>query len=147
MMEFRDQDLRAALNRALRIVGISAVVGTPVIWGAWGWPSAVFFLVGGVIAATGILEWRQIMSAVLARLGPANELGDAMGASSAAGTRPKPVGPVVFWFFLRLVLAGALLYVSLKSLDGRISALIAGLALAMLALLIEAIRLLRTWSL
>ncbi|HEY4045854.1 MAG TPA: hypothetical protein VGM27_03215 [Acidobacteriaceae bacterium] len=147
MTEFRDQDLRAALNRALRIVGISALIGTPVIWGAWGWPSAVFFLVGGAIAATGILEWRQIMSAVLARLGPVNASGDATGASSAAGTQPKPVGPVVFWFFLRLALAGALLYVSLKSLDGRISALIAGLALAMLALLIEAIRLLRTWSL
>jgi hypothetical protein len=141
MTEFRDEDLRAALNRALVIVGISALVGTPILWGAWGWPSAVFFLVGGTIAATGILEWRQIMSAVLSRLGPASALGNA------AGARPQPVGPVIFWFFVRLAAAGALLYVSLKSLDGRISALIAGLALAMLALLIEAIRLLRTWSL
>jgi hypothetical protein len=147
MTQFRDEDLRAALNRALVIVGISALLGTPVIWGAWGWPSAVFFLVGGVIAATGILEWRQIMSAVLTRLSPGSALGDAMAAGSTEGARPQPVGPVVFWFFVRLAAAGALLYVSLKNLDGRISALIAGLALAMFALLIEAIRLLRTWSL
>jgi hypothetical protein len=147
MTDFRDEDLRGSLNRALLIVGISALIGTPIIWGAWGWPSAVFFLIGGAIAATGILEWRQIMSAVLTRLRPGSALGDGIGAGSTAATRPRPVGPVIFWFFLRLGVAGALLYVSLKSLDGRISALIAGLALAMLALLIEAVRLLRTWSL
>ena len=131
-MEFSDQDLRIALNRALRNVGVAAVAGIPLIWLAWGWRSMLLFMVGGAIAATGILEWRQIMSAVLTRLG--------------TGEKPCPIGPVLFWFFVRIAAAAALLYVSLKSLDGRISALIAGLALAMLALLIEAIRLLRFWS-
>jgi hypothetical protein len=146
MTEFRDQDLRAALNRAIGIVGIGTLVGTPILWAAWGWQSAVLFLVGAGIAATGILEWRQIMSAVLVRLGSADSSGDNP-AAAATGSKPRPVGSVVFWFFLRLGVAAALLYVSLKSLDGRIPALIAGLSLAMLALLIEAIRLLRTWSL
>ena len=131
-MEFSDRDLRIALNRALRSVGIAALAGIPLIWLAWGWRSMLLFMVGGAIAATGILEWRQIMSAVVSRLD--------------AGGTPRPIGPVLFWFFLRIAAAAALLYVSLKSLDGKVSALIAGLALAMLALLIEAIRLLRSWS-
>ena len=99
-MEFSDQDLRAVLNRALRIVAIAILVGIPLIWIAWGWRSMVLFLVGGAIAATGILEWRQLMSAVLARL-------DLPGAENAA--KPKPLGPVLFWFFLRLAVAAGVL--------------------------------------
>jgi hypothetical protein len=136
-MEFTDQDLRAVLNRALRIVVIAVLVGTPIIWIAWGWRSMLLFLVGGAIAATGILEWRQLMSAVLVRL-------DFPGAESAA--EPKPFGPVLFWFFLRLGVAAAVLYVSLRSLDGKVFALLLGIALALMALLIEAIRLFRGWS-
>jgi hypothetical protein len=130
--EFKDADLRAALNRALRTVGIAALVGIPLIWRMWGRPSMLFFLVGAAIAATGIVEWRQLMAAILSRMD--------------SGGTPRPLGLVLFWFFLRMIAAAAVLYVSLKSLDGRISALIAGLALAMLALLIEAIRLLHSWS-
>jgi hypothetical protein len=53
---------------------------------------------------------------------------------------------VLFWFFLRLILAGGLLYVSLKVLNGKVLALVAGLALAILVLLVEAFRLFRSWS-
>ena len=67
-MEFSDQDLRLVMNRALRSVLIAIAVGIPIIWFAWGWRSAVLYLVGGAIAATGILEWRQLMTAVLVRL-------------------------------------------------------------------------------
>jgi hypothetical protein len=134
-MEFGDQDLRDVFNRALRSVVIALLVGIPIIWLAWGWRSMLLFVVGGVIAATGILEWRQLMGAILVRL-------------DAAGTRgaPRPVGPVVFWFFVRLVAAAGLLYVSLRSLDGKVVALILGIALAVAALLIEALRLFRGWS-
>jgi hypothetical protein len=136
-MEFGDQDLRALLNRALRIVVIAVLVGIPVIWIAWGWRSMLLFLVGGAIAATGILEWRQLMSAVLVRLA-------LPGAETAA--KPRPLGPVLFWFFLRLAVAAAVLYVSLRSLDGKVFALLLGIALAVLALFVEAIRLFRGWS-
>ena len=67
-MEFSDQDLRDVLNRALRSVLIAVAIGIPIIWFAWGWRSMLLFVVGGVIAATGILEWRQLMAAVLVRL-------------------------------------------------------------------------------
>jgi hypothetical protein len=134
-MEFSDQDLRTVFNRALRTVLIAGLVGIPMTWFAWGWQSMLLFVVGGVIAATGILEWRQLMGAVLARL-------DQNGGQGTT----RPIGPVVIWFFLRLVFAAALLYVSLKSLNGRAAALLIGLALALLSLFIEALRLFRGWS-
>ena len=134
-MEFGDQDLRLVMNRALRSVLIAIVVGIPIIWFAWGWRSAVLYVVGGAIAATGILEWRQLMAAVLVRL-------DTEGGQST----PRPLGPVLFWFFIRLVAAAGVLYVSLRSLDGKVSALLLGIALALIALFVEAIRLFRGWS-
>jgi hypothetical protein len=141
MMEFSDQDLRLVLNRAFRSVAIAIAVGIPVIWIAWGWRSILMFLVGGAIAATGILEWRQLMTAVLERL-------DLAGGASQGQPRgkPRPLGSVLFWFFIRIVAAAAVLYVSLRSLDGKVAALLIGLALALAALLIEALRLLRGWS-
>jgi hypothetical protein len=134
-MEFGDQDLRLVMNRALRSVLIAIVVGIPIIWFAWGWRSALLYVVGGAIAATGILEWRQLMAAVLVRL----------DTGGTAGT-PRPLGPVLFWFFVRLVAAAGVLYVSLRSLDGKVAALLLGIALALIALFVEAIRLLRGWS-
>ena len=134
-MEFSDQDLRLVMNRALRSVLIAIAVGIPIIWFAWGWRSAVLYLVGGAIAATGILEWRQLMTAVIVRL-------DTGGDTSTA----KPLGPVLFWFFIRLVAAAGVLYVSLRSLDGKVAALLLGIALALIALFVEAIRLFRGWS-
>jgi hypothetical protein len=134
-MEFSDQDLRDVFNRTLRSVLIAMAIGIPIFWFAWGWRSMLLFVVGGVIAATGILEWRQLMAAILVRL-------------DTAGTRgaPRPVGPVLFWFFVRLVAAAGLLYVSLRSLDGNVAALVLGIALAVAALLVEALRLFRGWS-
>jgi hypothetical protein len=137
MMEFSDQDLRLVLNRAMRSVAIAMAIGIPVIWIAWGWRSTVLFLVGGAIAVTGILEWRQLMTAVLQRLD--------LGLGTSQG-KPKPLGVVLFWFFIRIVAAAAVLYVSLRSLDGKVAALLIGLALALAALLIEVLRLLRSWS-
>lgn len=137
MMEFSDQDLRLVLNRALRSVAIAIAIGIPVIWIAWGWRSLLLFLVGGAIAATGILEWRQLMTAVVERLD--------LGSGNSQGT-PRPLGGVLFWFFIRIAAAAGLLYVSLRSLDGKVAALLIGLALALVALSIEALRLLRDWS-
>jgi hypothetical protein len=140
-MEFTDQDLRVVLNRALRSVVIAIVVGIPIIWVAWGWQSMVMFLVGGAIAATGILEWRQLMAAVLVRLDVAS-----MEPEGTRSSKPRPLGPVLFWFFIRLVAAAGVLYVSLRSLDGKVAALLLGIALALVALLVEAIRLFRGWT-
>jgi len=140
-MEFTDQDLRVVFNRALRSVVIAIAVGIPIIWVAWGWQSMVMFLVGGAIAATGILEWRQLMAAVLVRLDVAS-----MEPEGTRSSKPRPLGPVLFWFFIRLVAAAGVLYVSLRSLDGKVAALLLGIALALVALFIESIRLFRGWT-
>ena len=134
-MDFSDQDLRAVLNRALRSVVIATLVGIPIIWLAWGWQSMLLFLIGGAIAATGIVEWRQLMAAVLVRL-------DA----PTPDNKPRPFGPTLFWFFVRLAAVAGVLYVSLRSLDGKVAALIVGIVLGLAALFLEAFRLLRGWS-
>jgi hypothetical protein len=131
--DFSEEDLRFTLGRGLRTVGVLTAIGIPIVWLAAGWRSMLLFLVGAVIAGTGIYEWQRLMMAVLSRFNQ--------------GATPRPIGRVLVWFFLRLALAGVLLYVSLRSLEGSVYALCAGLGLAVIALTIEAIRLLRSWSL
>jgi hypothetical protein len=132
-LPFNDQDFKSALARALRLVGILAVVGVPVAWIAASRSSAMLFLVGAVIAGSSIWVWQRLMSAVLDRL--------------AQGGTPRPMGPVLAWFFAHLIFSGCLLYVSLRGSNGSVYALIAGLGLALFALLIESIRLLKAWTL
>jgi hypothetical protein len=130
---FNDQDFKWALRRALRLVGILALVGAPVAWLIAGRSSAVLFLVGAVIAGSSIWVWQRLMSAVLDRL--------------AQGVTPRPMGPVLAWLFGHLIFSGCLLYVSLRGSNGSVYALIAGLGLALFALLIESLRLLKVWTL
>lgn len=163
--KFDERDLRAMLNRALRTVGIASVLGALPVWKIWGWRSLLLFLIGAVIGATGIVEWRHLMSVLLRRLQPAAEepelrapessagLPDAAGTGAPSrengrGATPSTpsMAPAVLLFSLRFVIAAAVLYVSLKSLEGRAAALILGLALALAALFLEAIRLLRAWT-
>ena len=129
-IDLTDDDVRRSLRRALWLTGALALVATPVIWVGLGWRSWVLFMVGAVISGTGIYEWLQLMAAMISRM------------DVAEGVVHKPLGPVMAWFFLRMALAVGLLYVSLKSLDGSIYALLGGLALSLIALMIEAIRLL-----
>ncbi len=132
--ELTDDDVHRSLRRALWLTGALALVATPVIWVGLGWQSWLLFAVGAAISGTGIYEWLQLMAALVARM----EVGEGHAAA-------KPLGPVMAWFFLRMGLAIVLLYGSLKSLDGSIYALLGGLALGLIALLIEAIRLLSRW--
>ena len=53
---------------------------------------------------------------------------------------------ILIGFFLRLAVAVALLYGSLKFLHGSVYALIAGLALGVASLMIEGLRLLKSWT-
>jgi hypothetical protein len=132
LSDFTEQDLKGTLVRALRWVGILGVIGTGAVWVAVGWRSALLFLVGAAITATGLYESQRLMMAVLSRF---NE-----------GPQSKPIAGVLIWFFLRLILAGVVLYVSLRSLEGSVYALCAGLGLAVVALTIESVRLLRAWT-
>jgi hypothetical protein len=69
-----------------------------------------------------------------------------MDSGGAEPVRVRPLAPVLMGFFLRLALALALLYGSLKLLDGSVYALIGGLALGVAALSIEGLRLIKSWT-
>ena len=128
---FTDDDLRHSLHRAFWLTGAFVLVATPVVWVGLGWRSWALFLVGAGISATGIYEWLQLLTLTVARM--------------EQGATPRPMGRVLTMFFLRLGLAAVLLYVSLKIFDGSVYALVGGLALSLVALLVEAIRLLLRW--
>lgn len=118
--------------RALRLMAVISVVGALLLWWKLGWQSAALLLVGAAISASGLWEWLRLMTAVMARMDQ--------------GGTAKPMGMVLLGFFMRLAAAVALLYVSLKVLNGSIYALAAGLALGVFALTVEGLRLMKAWT-
>lgn len=127
-----DEDVRQTMLRALRLLAIITVVALPLAWWKLHWQSAALLLVGAGISASGLWEWMRLMALVISRMD--------------AGTEARPMGPVLVGFFVRLGVAIAVLYASLKYLDGSVYALAAGLAMGMVALTIEALRLVKTWT-
>ena len=133
LADFSDADFRRAIWSALRMVAIASAVAAPVLWWKLGWQSAALFAIGAVISGSGLYEWLRLMTAVAARM-------------DSAAPPSRPLGGVLTTFFLRLLLAVAALYVSLKFLHGSVFALVAGLALSVAALSIEGLRLVKSWS-
>lgn len=130
MFDFSDADLKSALQRSLKATAIAGGVIAVVLAIAFGWQTGVLLLVGAAVSVTGIWEWQRLVAFINARL-------DNQRPSAGAGR-------VVAMFILRLILAGAALYLSLKYLNGSVYALIGGLGLAVLVLTIEAVRLIRS---
>jgi hypothetical protein len=129
---FSDADFKRTILRALRLLLWLTTLGTAVIWWKMGWRSAAMLAIGAAISGSGLWEWLRLMSAVMARM-------DAGGAA-------RPMGLVLTGFFLRLGLTVVVLYVSLKSLDGSVYALAAGLGLGVLSLTFEALKLVKAWT-
>jgi hypothetical protein len=129
---FSDEDFRRTMLRALRLLAIVAVVGALLLWWKLGWQSAALLAVGAVISASGLWEWLRLMSAVMARMD--------------GGGTAKPMAMLLLGFFIRLAATIALLYVSLKVLNGSVYALAAGLALGVFALTVEGLRLVKAWT-
>ena len=129
---FTDQDFRRTMLRALGLIGVSTICLAPLLTWKLGWASAVLFLVGAAISASGLWEWLRLMTAVMARMD--------------AGGTPRPMIWVLVGFFGRLALVLVVLYGSLKLLNGSVFALVGGLALGMIALTFEGLRLVRAWT-
>jgi len=129
---FTDADFRTTILRAIRMMAVIAVVGALLLWWKMGWQSAALLLVGAVISGSGLWEWLRLMTAVMARM-------DHGGVA-------KPMGMVLLGFFVRLAATIALLYVSLKVLNGSVWALAAGLALGVFSLSVEGLRLIKAWT-
>jgi hypothetical protein len=132
MESFTDADFKRAMWSALRLLTVVTVVGFPLVWWKMGWQSAVLLVVGAVISGSGLWEWLRLMTAVMARMD--------------GGQTARPMGMVLAGFFLRLGLTVVLLYVSLKTLDGSVYALAAGLALGVFSLAVEGLRLMKAWT-
>jgi hypothetical protein len=132
MEGFSDADFKRTIVSALRLLGVITVVAAPLVWWKLGWQSAVLLLVGAVISGSGLYEWLRLMTAVMVRMD--------------GGAKARPMGMVLFGFFLRLGLTVVLLYVSLKILNGSVYALAAGLALGVFALTVEGLRLMKAWT-
>jgi hypothetical protein len=133
---FSDADFKRTIWSALRMVAIAVAVGVPLLWWKLGWQSAALLAVGALISGTSLFEWLRLMTAVMARMDNVTELPAPV----------RPLTPVLIGFFLRLGIALALLYVSLKFLHGSVYALVAGLALGVAALSIEGLRLVKSWT-
>lgn len=128
-LQLTEAGLNQVMRRALKIIAIVAVVAAIILALTAGWQSAVLLLVGAFVSGTGLYEWQQLIGLINARLDNARS--------------PRSTGWVVSMFFLRLALAAVVLYVSLSSLQGSIYALLGGLGLAVIALSVEVVRLMR----
>jgi len=136
--DFNDAAAQQSMQRAHQLALWMAVIVLPVIGWKAGWPGAAMFVAGAAISVSSLWEWRRLMTTLMAR----------MAVADAGGSVPKvkPMGPVLVGFFLRLGVAVAVLYVSLKYVKGPVIALLAGLAIGVVALTIEALRLLKSWT-
>ena len=136
--EFTDEDAKRTIQRAVRLIAIIAVGALPLVWWRGGGSSAALWLVGALISGSGLFEWLRLMTAVMERMD--------VPAEGAAPRKVRPMAPVMIGFFLRMGVALVALYVSLKFIDGSVYALAAGLGMGVFALLVEGIRLLRSWT-
>jgi hypothetical protein len=132
MDSLTDADFKRTVWSALRLMTVVTVIAAPLVWWKMGWQSAAFLLVGALISGSGLYEWLRLMTAVMVRMD--------------GGEKARPIGLVLAGFFLRLGLTVAVLYVSLKVLNGSVYALAAGLALGVFALSIEGLRLIKAWT-
>jgi hypothetical protein len=129
---FTDADFKRTIWSALRLLTVITAVAAPLVGWKLGWQSAGLLLVGSLISGSGLFEWLRLMTAVMARMDD--------------GEKARPLGMVLFGFFLRLGLTIVLLYVSLKFLHGSVYALAGGLALGVFALTVEGLRLMKAWT-
>jgi hypothetical protein len=124
-----DAALQVLLGRAVRNTVILGLVPALVLWIASGWRNALMLLIGAAISAASILEWQRLIRLINAKI----------------DNREIPRGAflAVLFFMLRLIVFAGAIYVSLKYLQGSVVALLCGLALAVVAVGWEALKLLR----
>jgi hypothetical protein len=127
-----DADFRHTMLASMRLLAVFCVVAAALFWWKFGWQSSLLVVIGAAISAASLWEWLRLMTAVMERMD--------------AGGTPRPVGMILVGFFLRLGATVLVLYASLRYLNGTVFALAAGLGLGVLSLTIEAIRLMKRWT-
>jgi hypothetical protein len=127
-----DADFRNCMLRAIRLLTALAVLVAALFWWKAGWQSASLLGIGAAISAWSLWEWLRLMTALNQRMD--------------VGATPRPMGMILVGFFVRIGLTLAVLYGSLKYLHGTVFALAAGLGLGVLSLTVEALRLIKRWT-
>jgi hypothetical protein len=129
LVAFTDADLASLLKRAVWVTLVLGALADLVIGLGMGWRNAVLFAVGAAISALSIFEWGRLIK--------------LFNASLDQGKTPRGAWLVVGLFLVRLMIFAGVIYGSLKCFQGSPIVLVCGLALAVLGLLWEALRLLR----
>ena len=127
--EITDTDLEGLLRRAIRNTLIIGGLASLAVWMATSWRNAAMLATGTAISAASIFEWRRLARFIAAKLDKKQT--------------PRGSAFAVILFLLRLTIFAGAIYVSLKCFRGSAVALLCGLALAVLTLVWEALRLLR----
>ncbi|MGA3130784.1 MAG: hypothetical protein ABSD59_08290 [Terracidiphilus sp.] len=124
-----DADLEGILHNAIRNTLIFGVLASLVVWKASSWRDAAMLATGAAISAASLFEWRRLARFIAAKM--------------EKKQTPRGSAFAVVFFLLRLTIFAGVIYVSLKCFRGSAIALLCGLALAVLTLVWEALRLLR----
>ena len=129
-----DAGLDALLKRAIRLTLIVGALASLILWKASGWRNAAMLATGMAISAASLYEWRRLVRLV------GNHFDRAQSEQSPP---PRGAALAAILFVTRLTVFAAAIYGSLKCFRGSVVALLCGLGLAVLAMLWEAVRLLR----
>lgn len=128
LLELPNDAAEVMLQRAMVKTLILGVIASIILLIASGWRDAGMLMVGALISAASIFEWRRLAQVIRAKL--------------EADKTPRSAPAVVVFFILRLVLYAGAIYVSLKCLQGSAVALLCGLGLAAITILWQALRML-----
>lgn len=124
-----DAGLEALLRRAMRITLVIGLLGALAVWKASSWHNAAMLATGTLISAASIFEWSRLINILNAKL-------DQKQA-------PRGAGIAIVFFLVRLAIFAGAIYLSMRYFRGSVVALLCGLGLAVLAIVWEALRLLR----
>lgn len=123
------ESLDGMMRRALWTTALVGGLASAALWIGSGWRNAAMLAVGAAISAASIYEWQRLIRVINARMDR---------------NRTPASAPVVMLFFvLRLTVFAGVLYVSLKCFRGSITALLCGLALAVVTIGWQVLKLLR----
>jgi hypothetical protein len=137
-----DAGLDALLKRALLITLILGTVASLILWQAAGWRNAAMLATGMAISAASIYEWRRLVRIINSHFDRARSK-QRTGQTTDPSPPPRDTVLAAAFFLFRLTIFAAAIYGSLKCFRGSVVALLCGLGLAVLAMLWEAVRLLR----
>ncbi len=128
LLELPNDAAEVMLQQAMYKTLILGAIASIILLVASGWRNASMLMVGALISAASIFEWKRLAQVIRAKL--------------EAEKTPRSAPAVVMFFILRLVLYAGAIYVSLKCLQGSAVALLCGLGLAAITILWQALRML-----